>query len=49
MHGTKEILAHPWFGKQKYENYLEKKVEPPLNFKKLEKLNLDVSTDDKHK
>lgn len=26
LYGTKEILAHPWFGKQKYDNYLQKKV-----------------------
>lgn len=42
-------MAHPWFGKQKYQDFLERKVEPPINFKHLQKLNLDVDTDDKNK
>ena len=41
MHGVKEILAHPWFGKKNYQDYLDKKVEPPVNFKSIEKLGLD--------
>ena len=39
-------MAHPWFGKKNYKEYLDRKVEPPLNFKTIEKLGFD-STDKK--
>ena len=45
LHGTKEILAHPWFGKHTYKNFTEKKLEPPLNFKGLEKISLDQESE----
>jgi serum/glucocorticoid-regulated kinase 2 len=35
LYGGKEILVHPWFGKQNSQNFLEKKVKPPVTFNKL--------------
>ena len=40
MHGVKEILAHPWFGKNDYSKFLIKEVVPPEDFLCIQKLNL---------
>lgn len=48
LYGTKEILAHPWFGKQNYKKYLDKSIEPPINFNSLERIGLDDASD-KHR
>ena len=34
-------MAHPWFGKKIYRDYLDKKIEPPINFKHIKKIGLD--------
>jgi len=36
-----EILAHPWFGKNSYKNFLEKKVTPPITFDSVGRIDLD--------
>ena len=48
IHGVKEILAHPWFGKNNYKNFLEKKVAPPITFDSVGRIDLDRH-EDKHK
>jgi hypothetical protein len=45
---VKEILAHPWFGKNAYKNFLEKKISPPITFDSVGKIDLD-KFDDKQK
>jgi serine/threonine protein kinase len=48
IHGVKEILAHPWFGKNAYKNFLEKKIAPPITFDSVGKIDLD-KLDEKQK
>ena len=48
IHGIKEILAHPWFGKNAYKNFLEKKIAPPITFDSVGRIDLD-KTDEKHR
>ena len=48
MHGVKEILAHPWFGKNAYKAFLEKKIVPPITFDSVGRIDLDKH-DDKHR
>ena len=45
MHGVKEILAHPWFGKNAYKTFLEKKVAPPITFDSVGRIDLDRQED----
>jgi serum/glucocorticoid-regulated kinase 2 len=46
IHGVKEILAHPWFGKNQYSKFLEMQIEPPTNFSSIAKVNLDDYTNE---
>ena len=48
IHGVKQILAHPWFGKNSYKSFLEKKVAPPITYDSVGRIDLDKH-DDKHK
>lgn len=48
IHGIKEILVHPWFGKNSYKNFLDKKVAPPITYDSVGRIDLDKH-DDKHK
>lgn len=47
IHGVKEILAHPWFGKNSYKNFLEKKIVPPITFDSVGRIDLDRQVDEK--
>jgi serum/glucocorticoid-regulated kinase 2 len=46
IHGVKEILAHPWFGKNQYKKFIDLQVEPPTNFSSIAKVNLDDYTNE---
>jgi hypothetical protein len=49
IHGIKEILAHPWFGKNSYKNFLDKKVAPPITFDSVGRIDLDRHEDKQKK
>ena len=38
-------MAHPWFGKNSYKNFLEKKVTPPITFDSVGRIDLDRHED----
>ncbi len=48
IHGVKEIFAHPWFGKNAYKTYIEKKIAPPITFDSVGRIDLD-KVDEKQK
>ena len=41
MFGAKEVLAHPWFGRLRRKDVLERRLQPPIRIDDVDSLQFD--------